>query len=106
MALIPDSVEVIGEELAIRWPDGREAFHRLEDLRRSCPCALCRGEQGITGPLLAPAPPPSSPNAWRLVSFELVGAYGLRLFWGDGHSSGIYPLATLRQQPGSAPAPA
>lgn len=87
---------MIGEELAIRWPDGSESFHPLAAVRRSCPCALCQGEKGLTGPFSLPAPAPESPASFRLVSFEMTGGYGIRFVWGDGHSSGIYPFPLLR----------
>ncbi|MBO7391803.1 MAG: DUF971 domain-containing protein [Verrucomicrobia bacterium] len=32
----------------------------------------------------------------KRVECELVGGYGLRLTWGDGHSAGIYTYDTLR----------
>lgn len=91
-----ESIDVIGEEVAIRWVDGAESFHKLEILRRNCPCALCRGENGLTGPLSVPAPEPTSKASFELSSVELVGSYGIRFFWCDGHSSGIYSLCSLR----------
>jgi DUF971 family protein len=31
----------------------------------------------------------------RPVSVELVGAYGIRIHWSDGHSTGIYTFERL-----------
>ena len=42
-------VMVVGNELVLVWPDGREAYIALETLRRACPCALCKGERAIMG---------------------------------------------------------
>lgn len=37
------------------------------------------------------------PGAFDLKRFELVGGYGVQLFWADGHGSGIYSLAYLEK---------
>ena len=52
---IPDTDPPTGVELdrtsalTITWPDGSETRLGLEDLRRNCTCAECRGkrEQGL-----------------------------------------------------------
>ncbi len=36
-------------------------------------------------------------GAFALSRFEIVGGYGLQLFWNDGHGSGIYSLSYLRK---------
>jgi DUF971 family protein len=37
------------------------------------------------------------PKAFDLLKFDLVGGYAIQLFWGDGHSSGIYAFAYLQK---------
>ena len=47
----------------------------------------------MTGkPLLDPATVPAD---IRPLSVELVGAYGLRVHWSDGHGTGIYTFENL-----------
>jgi ATP-binding protein involved in chromosome partitioning len=48
-------------------------------------------------PLLDPAGVPSD---IRPVTIALVGAYGLKVVWSDGHGTGIYTFAHLRSLPG------
>jgi DUF971 family protein len=36
------------------------------------------------------------PEDVRPVAIELVGAYGLRVRWSDGHGTGIYTFDRLR----------
>ena len=36
----PSNIQVIGEELAIKWDDGGESFVRLAKLRKACPLAI------------------------------------------------------------------
>ncbi|MGE0442719.1 MAG: DUF971 domain-containing protein [Gemmatimonadales bacterium] len=62
-------------------------------LRLACPCAGCVEE--MTGrPLLDPA---SVPADVRPAHLALVGAYGLRVHWSDGHATGIYTFEALRR---------
>ena len=75
--------------LTVQWADGSRAQFALEELRRNCPCAECRGvrEQGrIPGP----------PGAIEALDAKLVGAWGLMIRWNDGHETGIYAWSILR----------
>lgn len=61
-------------------------------LRLACPCAACVDE--MTGrPLLDPA---RVPEDVAPLAVELVGGYGIRVRWSDGHSTGIYTFELLR----------
>ena len=93
----PVDLQPIGEELAIKWEDGNESFIRLEQLRRQCPCAGCRGEMDIMGNLYKNPAKPLSPLAFRLVRLERVGTYGIQPVWADGHNSGIFAFDYLWQ---------
>lgn len=87
---------VIGEEFALSFSDGQEAYIPLAMLRRACPCAACQGEPDALGRVLRPVVE-HGPRAFELLKFETVGGYALQLFWGDGHSTGIYSYAYLRK---------
>ncbi len=87
---------LIGEELAIGFANGREMFFRLPMLRRACPCARCQGEPDAMGRVLKPVVEHGS-GAFELHRFEMVGGYGLQLYWADGHGTGIYSIAYLEQ---------
>ena len=93
----PVDLQPIGEELAIRWDDGSESFIRLEQLRRACPCAGCKGEMDILGNLYKNPERPLSPQAFRLLRLDPVGTYGIQPLWGDGHNSGIFAFDYLWQ---------
>jgi ATP-binding protein involved in chromosome partitioning len=51
-------------------------------------------------PLLRPETVP--PGVWPR-SVQLVGTYGLRIVWSDGHSTGIYTFESLRHGDGGGP---
>lgn len=103
----PLDVQVIGEELALKWPDGTESYLRLDALRRACPCAGCRGETDVLGRLHRGPPPVLTETSFRLRRLERVGNYALQPVWEDGHDAGIYPfdyLLRLASAPDTPPA--
>jgi ATP-binding protein involved in chromosome partitioning len=88
-------VEIVGlgrTEVVIRWDDGAETRHDARRLRLSCRCAQCVEEW--SGRRLVD----SSKVPWPLhcQRIELVGNYGIRFAWSDGHDLGIYRLKDLR----------
>ncbi len=92
----PVDIEQIGEELAVKWDDGREDFIPLEILRRHCPCAGCKGEMDVMGNVYKNPERPLTPSAFHLVRLQTVGVYGVQPVWGDGHATGIYSYNYLR----------
>lgn len=79
--------------VTIRFLDGHVATFELEPLRRSCPCATCRGLRDRGDEVW---PRPGSPRPLRIEHAELHGAWGLNVVWNDGHATGIYPFIDLR----------
>lgn len=96
MPLILEQAALIGNELALSFADGFEAFLPLPMLRRACPCAACQGEPDALGRVVRPRVE-HGPRAFELLKFEPVGGYAIQLFWGDGHSSGIFTFAYLQK---------
>jgi len=92
----PSDIQQIGEELAIRWQDGSETFIALEKLRRSCPCAGCKGEMDIMGNLYRNPERPYSRDAFRLARLERVGGYAVQPVWADGHATGLFSWDYLK----------
>jgi DUF971 family protein len=90
-------LQQVGEELAIKWDDGRESFVRLEKLRRHCPCASCKGERDIMGNLYKGPEKTLSPLAFQLVRIGMVGGYAVQPFWADGHATGLFSFDYLRR---------
>ena len=78
--------------LRIQWDrSGPETTLPARALRLACPCAGCKEE--MTGrPLLDPVTVAADVHP---LSVELVGAYGIRVRWSDGHATGIYTFAAL-----------
>lgn len=75
--------------LSMTWSDGTQTDFALKYLRGWCPCATCQGHFVLHKKFI-------DANA-TLMNVEPVGAYGMRLTWLDGHSTGIYSFNYLRE---------
>jgi len=85
-------------ELRIRWDDGGLDVYPLVELRRACPCAICRAERERAPDAGLPVVPDADVQR-RMATVEraeLVGHYALRITWQDGHDTGIYDYEYLR----------
>lgn len=89
----PHAITRRDDGLLIEWDaSGHQGAYAARALRLDCQCAACVEE--MTGrPLLDPA---SVAEDIRPVQVALVGAYGLRILWSDGHGTGIYTFDRLR----------
>jgi ATP-binding protein involved in chromosome partitioning len=92
--LIPFAINRRDDGVLIEWDQsGHQGFFPARDLRLACPCAACIEE--MTGrPILDPA---TVPAEVRPLALALVGAYGLKISWSDGHGTGIYTFDRLLQ---------
>jgi len=82
--------------LAIDWADGHATVYDFTALRWLCPCAYCRGEAGMPGWL--DSAPTLTDEQTRMTDIHLVGNYAVSPHWGDGHSTGFYTYALLRDR--------
>lgn len=101
MTLTPASIKlrniaVAGRELALAWGDGEESYLPFDDLRRRCPCSMCRSQrEAPSDPLrVVKAPARGEVTIRNLVP---VGAYAVQIVWSDGHDTGIYSFEALRK---------
>jgi ATP-binding protein involved in chromosome partitioning len=90
--VIPYAINRRDDGILIEWDDqGHQAFYSARALRLACPCAGCVEE--MSGRRLLD--PSGVPPDIRPISLALVGAYGLRIHWSDGHGTGIYTFEHL-----------
>lgn len=82
--------------LEIDWADGHHTAFDAVALRWLCPCAYCRGEAGMPGWL--DTAPTLTAEQTRLVDVHLIGSYAIAPSWADGHHTGYYPYALLRDR--------
>ena len=93
----PLDIQQIGNELAVKWDDGGESFLPLENLRRCCPCAGCKGETDIMGNVYKIMEQKLSPAAFQLKQLISVGGYAIQPVWADGHATGIFSFDYLQR---------
>jgi len=73
----------------VRWTDGATTEYTLKGLRGWCPCAECQGHSGSRNFVEVDDP--------VLAGVEGVGRYAIRFLWKDGHQTGMYSYAWLRE---------
>ncbi len=86
--------------ITIEWDDGHTTRLTAARLRALCPCAACVDE--LTG--VRRHDPSSVPRELEHQDVRLVGNYALTMRFADGHDTGIFPFAFLRDQDPEAPA--
>ena len=91
---IPHAITRRDDGVLVEWEEGvHSAFYPARELRLACPCAACIEEMSGR-PILNPA---GVPPDIRPLSLALIGSYGLRIQWSDGHGTGIYTYVQLLQ---------
>jgi DUF971 family protein len=78
-------------ELLIRFDDGVETTIPYELLRVESPSAETKGHGAET------PPPPTRKRKVSVTGAEPVGRYALRIRFDDGHNTGLYTWAYLRE---------
>lgn len=87
--------------VVIEWDDEHRTEYSTVQLRGLCPCAACVNE--LTGRRMHD--PQSVPSDLETRDVKLVGHYAITIAFSDGHSTGIFPFAFLRENdPGSTQA--
>lgn len=79
------------QELVAEFDDGASGSVDYRTLRLESPSAEVQGHGRGPKP-----PPPNVPADIRVLKAEPVGRYALRLYFSDGHSSGLYTWGVLR----------
>ncbi|MDO8540931.1 MAG: DUF971 domain-containing protein [Opitutaceae bacterium] len=93
--LAPVDIQLIGEEVAIRWEDGLESYLPFEKLRAASPSASNQGERDIFGTQYGGGGSKKFPGV-TVLGWERVGNYAIRFDFSDGHNSGLYSYDYLR----------
>ncbi len=89
---VPKRIQRRDDGIVIDWDGaGHLAFFEARALRLACPCAECVEE--MSGRPLLDAN--RVPEGVRPVTLALVGAYGLKVQWSDGHGTGIFTFERL-----------
>lgn len=90
--------------LTIEWPDGTTSYYSVGYLRKMSPSADMRQlrEEMAKNPLTV-LPAGGSRGPLVAEAAELVGNYAIKIRFSDGHDTGIYSWAYLREIDPDAP---
>lgn len=85
--------------LTIQWPGGEVSYYSIAYLRRMSPSADMRQLRAemAKNPLTVLPSSAGSDEPITARTAELVGNYAIRIRFSDGHDTGIYSWAYLRQ---------
>ena len=92
----PKDIQIIAEEMAIKWEGDDESFISLAKLRKSCPCAGCKGEMDVMGNLYKGPDRTYKLSSFRIRSMKYVGGYAIQPIWEDDHNTGLFTYDYLR----------
>ncbi|MGF1449020.1 MAG: gamma-butyrobetaine hydroxylase-like domain-containing protein [Opitutales bacterium] len=94
----PEDIQLIGQEVAVRWPDGKEDYFSGPFLRARSPSAENVGEVDILGVRHGGADKTSADFANVAVTgWKHIGNYAVAFAFSDGHRTGIYSWPYLRK---------
>jgi DUF971 family protein len=80
--------DALRHQLQIDWDDSSTQVFAIADLRHQCPCAECRSTRRT-------AEIDANANL-HIIDIQLIGQYGARMTFSDGHDKGIFPWVFLR----------
>ena len=83
--------QAAAQELIAEFDDGFSGRVAYKRLRENSPSAEVRGHGAGPAPRQAPVPEDIS-----VLKAEPVGRYAVRIFFSDGHSSGLYTWEQIR----------
>lgn len=96
----PTNLALSGEnELLIEWSDGQRRVYSFRELRERCPCATCREKrsQPAAPSTMLPVLSAAETRPLKLLDMSPVGNYAYGIEFSDGHDTGIYTFALLRE---------
>lgn len=94
--IAPTDIQLIGNEVAIKWADGAETFLPCPALRAASPSAASKGEPDIFGRIHG-GEGRRDFSAVTVTGWQVIGNYAVRFDFSDGHNSGLYSYELLRQ---------
>lgn len=95
----PKEVEVrkSDRQLFIKWADDHKSVYPLFGLRKNCPCVECRGGHSEMGSFDKSLFRVKPTRHFEIEDIRQVGNHAIRIFWSDGHNTGMYQWETLRK---------
>ncbi len=90
-------IQLIGNEVAIKWDDGSDDFYPMDQLRAASPSAETAGERDLLGVQISGDEKGKDFTGVTVTGWAPVGNYGLQFKFSDGHNTGIYSFDFLKE---------
>jgi len=95
--IAPERIDLIADEVAIRWSNGEESYVKMDFLRSHSPSAENQGEKDLTGGVILAPEVGRDFRGVRVTSWSAMGSYALQFQFSDGHNTGLYSFDYLRE---------
>lgn len=92
----PQTIQAIGNEIAIIWDDGLESYFPMEVLRAASPSAENMGERDVLGNKIGGSSQKEFPGV-RVTGWGITGGYAVQFRFSDGHNTGLFSYDYLRR---------
>ncbi len=92
-----EDIQIIGDEVAIRWRDATESYLKMDRLRALSPSAETAGERDLLGQEIGGSDKGRDFSGVTVVGWSRVGNYAIQFRFSDGHNTGIYAYDYLRE---------
>ncbi|MCW0221008.1 MAG: DUF971 domain-containing protein [Prosthecobacter sp.] len=93
--ITPEHIEIIGQELALRWSDQSEDYILCERLRAYSPSAETTGERDLLGRKYGGSDQKTYPGV-MVRGWRIIGGYAVQFDFTDGHNTGLYSFEYLK----------
>ena len=93
------NIQLIGDEVAIRWSDETESYYQMDYLRAVSPSAETQGETDLLGNPMGPDQLDHDFTGVTVTGWKSIGSYGIQFHFSDGHRTGIYTYEYLKNLP-------
>ncbi len=90
-------IQVIGDEIAIKWADDSDNFYPMDKLRAASPSAETAGERDLLGVKIGGGEEGRDFSGVTVTGWAPVGNYGIQFKFSDGHNTGIYSFDFLKE---------
>lgn len=91
------NIQIIGDEVAVRWQDDSESYFKMDRLRALSPSAETQGERDLLGQQISSDQRGKDFSGVTVTGWVPVGGYGIQFHFSDGHRTGIYTFDYLRE---------
>lgn len=93
-------IQLIGNEVAIRWIDDSEGYIAMSRLRSLSPSAETAGERDLLGKQFGGNEIGRDFSKVTVKGWNIVGNYAVQFRFSDGHNTGLYSFDYLRELAG------